>query len=150
MKKPRLADFDPSPKAAELHSPLDDMPAIEKAGVAEVTQPPVTADPAVPSAPESAVDSVAQSPVQSADQTISAVPDERPFDGTSVRSFVRPSVRIGKRTKTRYSFEFYQDQLDSLRDFSLEEKRRGEQGNMSAMVREAIDAYVAKRRRLDG
>ena len=148
MKQPRLADFDPSTKTAELHSPLDDMPAIEKAA-AEVSQPLPTAGAGVPT-PGAPVATVTQSPFQSTEQVIPGVPDERPFDGTSARSSVRTSVRIGKRTKTRYSFEFYQDQLETLRDFSLEEKRRGEQGNMSAMVREAIDAYIAKRHRLDG
>ena len=65
-------------------------------------------------------------------------PPERPFARTTVR-----------RVLTRYSFEFFRDQIDSLREFSLEEKLRGEKGNMSEMVREGIDTYIAKRRNRD-
>ena len=63
---------------------------------------------------------------------------------------VRPSERTpGRRTITRYAFEFFQDQVESLRRFSLEEKRRGEIGSMSQMVREAIDLYLARRHRTE-
>ena len=34
--------------------------------------------------------------------------------------------------------------MDSLRDRSYQEKRAGKIGSMSAMVREAIDAYLKK------
>jgi hypothetical protein len=34
--------------------------------------------------------------------------------------------------------------MDSLRDRSYREKRAGKIGSMSAMVREAIDAYLKK------
>lgn len=61
---------------------------------------------------------------------------------------VRTSVRI-KRTITRYAFEFFQDQLTTLKSFSLEEQLRGERGSMSQMVREALDAYIAKRKRTE-
>ncbi len=62
----------------------------------------------------------------------------------------RPSDRTpGRRTITRYAFEFFQDQVESLRRFALEEKRRGEKGSMSQMVREAIDLYLARRHRTD-
>jgi hypothetical protein len=37
--------------------------------------------------------------------------------------------------------------VESLRRFSLEEKSRGEKGSMSQMIREALDAYIAKRKR---
>jgi hypothetical protein len=61
---------------------------------------------------------------------------------------VRTPVRI-KRSITRYAFEFFQDQIETLRKYSLDEKIRGEVGSMSQMVREAIDAYIAKRNRTD-
>jgi len=50
----------------------------------------------------------------------------------------------------RYAFEFFQDQIEKLRDFSLEEKLRSEKGSMSEMVREAVDMYIAKRNRTEG
>jgi hypothetical protein len=61
----------------------------------------------------------------------------------SVDTYARTPVR--KRTITRYSFEFFQDQLETLKKFSLEEQMRGERGSMSQMVREAVDAYISKR-----
>lgn len=78
---------------------------------------------------------------------VSALPDafipaqavERPAARELVRTPVRP------RTITRYAFEFYQDQVDNLRRYSLEEKMRGEKGSMSQMVRDAVDAYLAQR-----
>jgi hypothetical protein len=50
----------------------------------------------------------------------------------------------GKRIITRNSFEIYEDQMDSLRDRAYQEKRAGKVGSMSAMVRDAIDAFLKK------
>jgi hypothetical protein len=61
----------------------------------------------------------------------------------AVRSYGRP---YGRRKTTRYAFEFYADQLDALKQFSLHEQLAGGIGNMSNMVREALDAYIVKRR----
>jgi hypothetical protein len=77
------------------------------------------------------------------------------LDGKQASLLVAPSVRPSVRTPvrrfiTRYAFEFYQDQLDWLRSTSLEEKARGEQGSMSKMVREALDSYIAKKKRGEG
>ena len=63
---------------------------------------------------------------------------------------VRPNERTPvRRAITRYAFEFFQDQIETLRKISLEEKQRGEKGSMSEMVREAIDMYIAKRNNTD-
>jgi hypothetical protein len=59
------------------------------------------------------------------------------------RTPVRPSVR----NLTRMPFEIYRDQHSALKQWSLEDQARGEKGSMSQMVREALDAYIAKRRR---
>jgi hypothetical protein len=62
------------------------------------------------------------------------------------RENARPPVRpTGKRIITRNSFEIYEDQMDSLRKLSLQEKMGGKIGSMSQMVREAIDTYLKKR-----
>jgi hypothetical protein len=59
-----------------------------------------------------------------------------------------PSVRTpGRRSTTRYPFELYQDQVDTLKSLSLEEKAMGEKGSMSQMVRDALDDYLAKRKK---
>jgi len=54
-----------------------------------------------------------------------------------------------RRQLTRYAFEFFQDQVEELRRISLEDKMQGEKGSMSEMVREAIDAYLAQKKRTD-
>ena len=78
--------------------------------------------------------------------------EQRPFVEAEVRPSpsapVRTPVRI-KRTITRYAFEFFQDQIETLKKFSIEEQIRGEKGSMSQMVREALDAYIAKRKRTE-
>lgn len=51
----------------------------------------------------------------------------------------------GKRIITRNSFEIYEDQMDSLRKLSYQEKMEGKLGSMSGMVRVAIDNYLQKR-----
>jgi hypothetical protein len=61
----------------------------------------------------------------------------------NARTMERPN---GRRIITRNSFEIYEDQMDSLRQFSYEDKMQGKLGSMSAMVREAIDTYIQKRR----
>ena len=57
----------------------------------------------------------------------------------NARTPERPS---GKRIITRNSFETYEDQMDSLRKLSIQEKMEGKLGSMSQMVREAIDDYL--------
>src|SRR6266496_4164050 len=70
----------------------------------------------------------------------------KPYESPPVRSYARTPVR---RQLTRYAFEFYQDQVGELRRLSLEEKMQGEKGSMSEMVREAIDAYLTQKKRID-
>src|SRR5712692_10803056 len=71
--------------------------------------------------------------------------EEQPHQPTSERENARPPVRPnGKRIITRNSFEIYEDQMDSLRKHSLQEKMEGKIGSMSQMVREAIDTYLKK------
>jgi hypothetical protein len=60
----------------------------------------------------------------------------------NARTPVRPN---GKRIITRNSFEIYEDQMDSLRKISLQEKMEGKLGSMSQMVRDAIDAYLKEK-----
>ena len=126
MRKLRVNDFDPN-AVPELGSPLDNLPAIEQ-----------------PASPSITVEEkfrqhqhvVVQSPAEST--------PGRP----SERVPVRTPVRV-KRTITRYAFEFFQDQIELLKQFSLDEQLQGERGSMSQMVREALDAYIAKRTRTE-
>jgi hypothetical protein len=49
--------------------------------------------------------------------------------------------------KQRHPFDIYRDQYESLQELSLEERKQGGVGSMSAMVREAIDELIAKKRK---
>ena len=61
-----------------------------------------------------------------------------------IRSSERPNVRPKERKKVRHTFDIYADQYDELKQLALEDRMRGGAGSMSAMVREAIDEYIAK------
>lgn len=74
------------------------------------------------------------------------VPEPSHSSRTGVRAYGRTTQR---RTITRYAFEFYQDQIETLRRVALEDKFNGEKGSMSEMVREAVDLYIAKRVKTD-
>ena len=119
MKTPRVKDFDPNANVPALKSPLEGMPTIGK--------------PPQPIPQESPV----QEAEQSDNQSSQAIPER-----ANARTPVRPS---GKRIITRNSFEIYEDQMESLRKLSFQEKMEGKLGSMSQMMREAIDDYLKKR-----
>ena len=50
-----------------------------------------------------------------------------------------------RREFIRRGFEWYADQLRALKKLSLEEQMEGKPGNMSQMVRDALDDYLKKR-----
>jgi len=54
---------------------------------------------------------------------------------------VRPG-RPGRRVMIRHAFELYADQLEALRELADAQRRRGEPGSMSKMVRDAIDRLL--------
>jgi hypothetical protein len=116
MKTPRVTDFDPDAKVPTLKSPLEGMPVIGK--------PPPTI---VPDSPTQTIESTVN-------QTVESIPER-----VNARTPVRPH---GKRIITRNSFEIYEDQMESLRKRSFQEKMEGKLGSMSQMVRDAIDAYL--------
>jgi hypothetical protein len=59
---------------------------------------------------------------------------------------VQPSVTNNRPVKPRHGFDIYLDQYENLLKFSNEEKLQGGTGSMSAMAREALDDYIAKRK----
>jgi hypothetical protein len=82
---------------------------------------------------------------ESASVTTNDKPQEAP-QATAERENARTPVRPnGKRIITRNSFEIYEDQMDSLRKLSLQDKMEGKLGSMSQMVREAIDTYLKQK-----
>jgi hypothetical protein len=57
-----------------------------------------------------------------------------------------PSPTERRKIKSRHPFDIYEDQVEQLKQLSLEDRMHGGNGSMSAMVREAIDAYIALKR----
>jgi hypothetical protein len=49
--------------------------------------------------------------------------------------------------KLRHGFDIYWDQYEALLELSTEERREGGAGSMSAMVRDALDKFIAERRK---
>jgi hypothetical protein len=83
-------------------------------------------------------------------QPVSKTPDPAPRPVPSVR--VVPPVRgtppvIKRVMKQRHPFDIYRDQYEALQQLALEERKQGGVGSMSAMVREAIDTLIEKRRK---
>jgi hypothetical protein len=121
MKTPRVTDFDPDAKVPQLKSPLDGMPVIGKP-----PQKIKTASLAVKQVKQEQEKKVTQ------DTTLSPI----------TRSEVNKRV-----VKTRHGSDIYWDQYEQLVKWSEEEKLQGGTGSMSRMVREALDLYIAKRKK---
>ena len=88
-------------------------------------------------------------PALSSPRSEPTLPDTNasPVGRTPEPSLDSPDARTpGRRVITRYAFEFFQDQVARLRAISLQAKLRGEDGSMSEMVRDALDAYLAHRK----
>jgi|tagenome__1003787_1003787.scaffolds.fasta_scaffold20847185_3 hypothetical protein len=78
---------------------------------------------------------------------VKKAPDPRNH-GTVVPGDRGTTVPVVKREiARRHPFDVYADQLHALKKLSMEEKLAGQLGSESAMVREAIDAYIEKRRK---
>jgi len=69
----------------------------------------------------------------------------RPVAVPTLRSNEEQTSNPTKREFMRRSFEWYADQLRALKRLSLEEQLEGKEGNMSQMVRDALDDYLKKR-----
>ena len=48
--------------------------------------------------------------------------------------------------KQRHPFDIYRDQYDTLQELAMEERKQGGIGSMSAMVRQALDTFIATKR----
>jgi len=81
--------------------------------------------------------------IQRPEPTESGNPSMEPLTRTGGRADGRTGV---KRPLRRHPFEFYEDQLATLKRFSLEDQLQGKNGSMSEMVRQAVDEYITKRK----
>ena len=98
-----------------------------------------------PQEPEVAPEPASEAPEAAASAALTASA-RQPGVATIERPYARTPVRIEQRVLKRHPFEFYRDQLDALKQLSLSDQMAGGRGNMSEMVREALDAYLAQRR----
>jgi hypothetical protein len=65
-----------------------------------------------------------------------------PLSESQVPQSAQPPV---KRAFVRRTFDFYEEQISYLKQESLREQLEGKEGSMNAMVREAINDWIAKR-----
>ena len=75
---------------------------------------------------------------------VPVVPLVRPVRDVPPVPLVPPKKRV---IKQRQPFDIYQDQYESLKQFSVEDRMQGGVGSMSAMVREALDSFIAAKRK---
>src|SRR4051794_31729949 len=120
MKIPRVKDFDPNAKIPTLKSSMDDMPVISKRDNLRVQ--------GIPNTPEEK-----NNQYQSIIRDVLPVPPVRP-------------VLSKRQMKHRWPIDIYQDQYEALKDLSLEERKSGGLGSMSAMIREALDKLIAEKK----
>ncbi len=80
-------------------------------------------------------------PLSATDHNSTTVPPVLPVPPVRV---VLPTTSGKRRIKSRQPYDVYEDQIEELHKLSLEDRMRGGAGSMSAMVREALDDYIAK------
>ena len=68
----------------------------------------------------------------------------RSVDRTEFRTKNRSVSLPTKRLTKRYSFEFFEDQLTSIKKIKIETELSGENISLSEIVRRAIDEYLDK------
>ena len=83
-------------------------------------------------------------------KTVVDQPAPSPAPQVVTQKLTAPPVPVAAPASRRYirrTFDFYEDQIAYLTKASLEERLASGEGSMNAMVREAIDAFIEKRRK---
>ncbi len=106
-------------------------------------QPPHTGEPAKPDHPKRAAQTDPVPVVKRSPERVNARTVERPPVAPNARTPVR-AVRPVRRSVKRYSFELYDDQIERVKRLALEDQLRGGTLNMSVIVRQALDRYLAE------
>jgi len=130
MRKPRPADFDPDYKNTDS---APEPEPIDVSGVVPIKEKQIyerTPQPMVGVQAENRTD------IRTEERT-----EERTEDRSEKRSVGLPVKRITKR----YSFEFFEDQITSLKQIKYRTEMTGERIAMSVIVREALDEYLQNR-----
>jgi hypothetical protein len=63
---------------------------------------------------------------------------------TNLPEMPESSATTKHKTKKRHPFDIFEDQIEALKKRSSEDQMQGGIGSQSAMVREAVDDYLAK------
>jgi len=135
MRKPRPEDYDPAFKPKGLvpeEIDMTDVVAIKPKSQDLSTSPSPTLS------PNDRTVASSERLQQPNDRTVKTT--ERPNDRTEKRKNERPEQ--GRRTR-RYSYEFFEDQIQAIRRFKAQRELDGERVGYSDIVREAIDLYIA-------
>jgi hypothetical protein len=76
-------------------------------------------------------------------------PTDRKPDIAAPKPVLKPVVKPqgAARPYVRRTFDLYEDQLAYLTRASLEERLAGGEGSMNAMVRQALDDFIAKQKK---
>jgi len=119
MRKPRPQDFDPSYKVSKSPKP-------EKIDISGTI-------PIKPRLSDKEPIKTNRSEMRTENRT-----EEHPEIRSELRSVKLP---IKRRTK-RYSFEFYDDQIQQIRLMKIQTEMNGETIAMSEIVRQALDQYL--------
>jgi hypothetical protein len=86
-------------------------------------------------------------PVIQKPKPLEAESKNNPVPPVRVVPLVPPSQPQKRVMKQRHPFDIYQDQYDSLKEMSVDDRKQGGIGSMSAMVREAIDNYISSKKK---
>ena len=98
---------------------------------------PAAAEPISTAFPENAASSSGVMPTAETERF-----SERKSERTEMRSEIRSEGLPVKRLSRRYSFEFYDDQILTLKRLKHEAEMRGEKVTLSDIVRVALDRYL--------
>ncbi len=98
---------------------------------------------------------VAQSAEPRSQSSVLPLPEKPRLHGTQTKETQQngmpqpdPSSVVKTRpVKPRHGFDIYVDQYEQLVKWANDEKLQGGTGSMSAMAREALDDYIAKRKK---
>ena len=93
-----------------------------------------------PTAPKQDAASSSSLPERDMEDTHTQLPSPLP-DSQVPQSGMPPM----KHSFVRRTFDFYEEQISFLKQESLKEQLEGKEGSMNAMVREAINDWIAKR-----
>jgi hypothetical protein len=87
-------------------------------------------------------------PVAVQDDPIKPQPQVTGTRQSATKPIVKPlrAPHVTARPYVRRTFDLYEDQLAYLTRASLEDRLAGGEGSMNAMVREALDAFIQKRK----